>query len=127
MSTSHSNSMEPTEHSNFIHYLTGFIFSCILTIAAYLSVTYHIFPTREILLITLVGLALTQLFVQLIFFLHLGSESKPYWNVILFCFTTLVVGIVVLGSLWIMKNLNYNMMSPNQITNYVSHDEGITK
>ena len=37
-------------------------------------------------------------------------ESKPHWQTITFCFMLLVVFLVIGGSLWIMNNLDYNMM-----------------
>ena len=59
---------------------------------------------------TLVGalaaLAVAQLMVQLVFFLHLGTESKPRWNLTVVLFALMVVVILVFGSLWIMKNIN---------------------
>ncbi|MCP5470091.1 MAG: cytochrome o ubiquinol oxidase subunit IV [Chlamydiales bacterium] len=55
-------------------------------------------------------LALAQFVTQLIFFLHLGQESKKHWNLILFGFMLLVVAIVVLGTLWIMFGLKHRVM-----------------
>ena len=43
-------------------------------------------------------------------FLHMNTSSEERWNVIAFLFTLLIIGIVVIGSLWIMYNLNINMM-----------------
>ena len=45
----------------------------------------------------------------------------------IFLSTVLVVGILVIGSLWIMSNLNYNMghdMSPQETTDYILEEEG---
>jgi len=53
----------------FNSYLTGFILSIVLTLAAYFSSIDHLFKTN-ILLLVVVGLALTQAVVQLIFFFH---------------------------------------------------------
>jgi cytochrome o ubiquinol oxidase operon protein cyoD len=68
------------------------------------------------LLAVVVGLAVAQLLVQLVFFLHLGREPKPRQNLVVFLFMLLVIGILVIGSLWIMHNLNYHMtMTPKQM------------
>jgi cytochrome o ubiquinol oxidase operon protein cyoD len=75
----------------------------------------------------LAGLAVGQLLVQLGLFLHMGSEPKPRWNLMATLFSLMVVIIVVGGSLWIMNNLNYNMMSPSDTDNAIMHDEGIHK
>ena len=58
----------------------------------------------------IIALALAQFVTQLIFFLHLGKESKAHWNMILFGFMILVVAIIVLGTLWIMFGLNRRVM-----------------
>jgi cytochrome o ubiquinol oxidase operon protein cyoD len=54
-----------------------------------------------------------------VFFLHLGRESKPRWNLNALLFAVLVVVIIVFGSLWIMHNLNYHMQNPQQINKYL--------
>jgi cytochrome o ubiquinol oxidase subunit IV len=87
----------------------GFVFSIILTLAAYRIVThYHL--TNLVLIVTLFSIGISQALVQLIFFLHLSLESKPRWNLITFLFMVLIVFVVIGGSLWIMYNLSYNLM-----------------
>lgn len=110
-------------HGSPFSYLTGFIFSLIFTAAAYLSVTQH-FLSGGLLLAILSILALAQLTVQLIFFLHLGNESRPRWNLNVLLFAVLVVFIVVGGSLWIMHNLNYHMTT-DQMNNYMNKQDGL--
>lgn len=90
-------------------YIIGFILSIVLTLLAYFLVVGHHFTGFTLVLI-LIGLSVLQVLVQLRFFLHLGEESKPYWNILTFLFTVLVIGILVLGTLWIMYELNYRMM-----------------
>jgi cytochrome o ubiquinol oxidase operon protein cyoD len=99
------------ENSNTLltSYVIGFVLSIILTFLAYVLVVNHILE-GALLVAVIVGLAVIQLFVQLFFFLHLGKESKPRWNLIVFAFALSVVVIIVFGSLWIMNNLDYNMM-----------------
>jgi len=113
-------------HGTPTSYITGFVMAVVLTIAAYFTVTRHAFPPTTIVTI-IVGLAIAQLLVQLLFFLHMGQESKPRWNLVAFLFMLLVLLIVVVGSLWIMGNLNYNMTqgTPKQINQSITHDEGI--
>lgn len=89
----------------------GFVISLILTLAAFRIVShYHL--TNWLLTLTIFGLAITQALAQLVFFLHLGLESKPHWNTITFLFTVMVILIVIGGSLWIMTHLDYNLMPP---------------
>lgn len=89
--------------------ILGFVTSVILTLAAYrLETHYQI--SSGILIFTIISLASIQALVQLVFFLHLGLESKPRWNVMMFLFVVLLIVILVGGTLWIMANLNYNVM-----------------
>lgn len=87
----------------------GLVISLILTVAAYrITIDYDV--TESLLIWTIVGLGFLQALVQLVFFLHLGFESKPHWGMITFLFTVLITLIVIGGSLWIMSNLDYNLM-----------------
>ena len=62
------------------------------------------------LYITITALAVAQLFAQVIFFLRLNVTKEGQWNSMPFVFTFLIVGVLVGGSLWIMYNLDVNMM-----------------
>lgn len=104
-------------------YVTGFVLSLLLTAAAYVSVTQHIWSGLSLIAV-IIGLAVAQVLVQLFFFLHLGRETKPRWKLGVFLLMLLVLGIIVIGSLWIMKNLDYHMNSQD-MTNYILKDEGI--
>lgn len=99
--------------ANVLTYSAGFILSIMLTLGAYVIAQDKLF-TGWNLIYAILGLAIAQLFIQATFFLHLGEENKPRLNLLTFCFTILVVGILVVGSIWIMKNLDYNMMPKEQ-------------
>lgn len=90
-------------------YVMGFCWSVILTVAAYVAVVQQLL-SRGQLLAYITILALLQVAVQLYFFLHLGGEPRPRWNLWTFLFMSSIMLIIVIGSLWIMHNLNYNMM-----------------
>ncbi len=96
-------------HVNLKSYVWGFVLSLVLTLAAYFSVSCKILPYTP-LLCTILALAIIQTTVQLILFLHLGEEKKPYWHLLTFLFMLSILIIIVLGSLWIMAYLNYNTM-----------------
>lgn len=113
-------------HGTVRSYSTGFGLSLALTIASYLAASHH-WATGWALVVALTALALSQLIVQLIFFLHLGRESRPRWNLNVLLFAAMVVIILVFGSLWIMKNLEYNHhnLSPvNESDQSIIKDEG---
>ncbi|MBI5004305.1 cytochrome o ubiquinol oxidase subunit IV [Candidatus Kaiserbacteria bacterium] len=108
----HSHS---SRHGSLVSYIIGFVISIVLTLAAYFIVQQHVSSLHEtfshsFITFAVVGFALLQLLVQLIFFLHLGRDAKPHWNLIVFVYAFLLLLIIVVGSLWVMHHLNYNMM-----------------
>lgn len=109
--------VESHGHGSYVSYTIGFILSVALTLAAYVIVVDKVLEGRQ-LTMTIIGLAIAQLFVQLMFFLHLGSEKSPRWNQMVFWFAAGVVFIVVIGSIWIMDNLDYHMM-PEDMHQYM--------
>jgi cytochrome o ubiquinol oxidase subunit IV len=116
--------MKHHAHHSAVHsYVIGFLLSLILTFLAYLLVVNNLLENTW-LITTLLILAFAQLFVQLYFFLHLGQEKKPRWNLIFFVSTAGIILLIMLGSLWIMHHLNYNMM-PEHVEEYIMQDESI--
>jgi cytochrome o ubiquinol oxidase operon protein cyoD len=62
-------------------------------------------------------LAIAQMGVHLVFFLHITTGPDNTNNVLALAFGVLIVLLVVVGSLWIMTNLNDNMMPPAELMN----------
>ena len=102
-------SQSTTHDSGLKAYIIGFMASLLLTLGSYFAVTEDIFGMTYMVVGVLV-LAVIQLIVQLVFFLHLGRESAPRWNIHMLWLFGMVIVIVVIGSLWIMHHLDYNMM-----------------
>ena len=89
-------------------YAIGFVLSLALSMLAYF---YVVLPGDKTWLLPILGvLAVTQMAVQLVFFLHLGDEVGPRWRLASFGFMLLILVVVVVGSLWVMVHLNNNMM-----------------
>jgi cytochrome o ubiquinol oxidase operon protein cyoD len=65
--------------------------------------------------VALVVLAVAQMGVHLVFFLHITTGRDNTNNVMALAFGVLIVVLVVGGSLWIMANLNHNMMPMDRI------------
>jgi len=65
--------------------------------------------------IAIIVLAIAQMGVHLVFFLHITTGPDNTNNVMALAFGLLIVLLVISGSLWIMANLNQNMMPMNQI------------
>ena len=113
----------------YFSYFTGFLWSLLLTLAAFALVKMQLDSGGEAYPMTaaiggLAVLAIIQLVVQLVFFFHLGREAKPRLNTVSFLFMLMVVGIIGFGSLWIMYNLNYNMMG-KEVETYIQNEENI--
>lgn len=62
-------------------------------------------------------LAIAQMGVHLVFFLHITTGPDNANNVLALAFGVLIVFLIVAGSLWIMANLNENMMPMEQMLN----------
>lgn len=95
-------------------YILGFVLSVVLTLIAFGVVeqhliTQHVVPPHKIIVPILVTLALIQLLVQLVCFLHLGKKENSGWNIMTFVFALFIVVTFVGGSLWIMNHLNHSM------------------
>lgn len=90
-------------------YILGFSMSLILTVAAFFLMKVR-FLSDSMLYASLALLAILQLLVQSRCFLGLNTRSEGRWNLLPFLFTLFVIAILVSGSLWIMYNMNYNML-----------------
>ena len=103
----HSTDNNGASHGSAKSYMIGFILSVILTVIPFWMVME---ASHQTILITVVAMAVIQIFVHLVYFLHMNTSSEERWNLIALAFTALIIAIVVVGSLWIMYNLNINMM-----------------
>ena len=107
-------------HGSYHSYLIGLIGALILTLISFGLAIIKPLPSLELTL-TIMGLAGLQVMIQLVFFLHLGQEPKPKSETLIFCFTVLILMIIVVGSLWIMTDLNNRMMSNMDMSMDMDH------
>lgn len=87
----------------------GLGFSIILTAAAFLVAGSHLVWAPAIP-VALIVLAIAQMGVHLVFFLHVTTGPDNTNNVLALAFGVLVVFLIVAGSIWIMGHLSHNMM-----------------
>lgn len=90
-------------------YLIGLGLSLIFTFTAFAVIGKQMLSVPASY-ITITALAIAQLFAQVIFFLRMNVSQEGRWNTMPFIFTFVIVGVLVGGSLWIMYNLDVNMM-----------------
>lgn len=100
-------------------YSIGLVAAMVLTMTAFSLVLTHAIASSVVTIAVVLALAMVQLSIQLIFFLHMGQGEDSKWNAAQFVFTFGGVLVVVLASVWIMAHLNYNM-TPSQVQQYVN-------
>ena len=89
-------------------YVLGLTLAVILTAASFWAPTTHIVwrPAIPVLLMTL---AVAQMGVHLVFFLHVTTGPDNTNNVLALAFGVLIVFLVMIGTIWIMDHMTQNM------------------
>jgi len=90
-------------------YLTGLGLALLLTAASF-WVTTTSFIYGPALAVALLVLAVAQMGIHLVFFLHITTDPDNTNNVLALAFGILIVFLVVFGSIWVMTHLNQSMM-----------------
>jgi cytochrome o ubiquinol oxidase subunit IV len=95
-------------------YLLGFGLAIVLTLASFGAAVTH-FVWAPGLAVLLAVLAIAQMGVHLVFFLHVSSSPDSANTVLALAFGIFVVGLVVFGSIIIMANLSTHMLPMDQL------------
>ena len=90
-------------------YLLGLALATLLTCVSF-YIAQSTLVWQPSIPIALSVLALAQMGVHLVFFLHITSGADSVNNVMALAFGLLIVALLVFGSLWIMTHLNHNVM-----------------
>ena len=89
-------------------YLVGLALAILITVVAFfISGTTLVWGPS--IPIALVVLAIAQIGVHLVFFIHITTGPDNANNVLALAFGVLIVMLIMVGSLWIMSNLSQNM------------------
>jgi cytochrome o ubiquinol oxidase operon protein cyoD len=89
-------------------YLVGLALAILITVVAFfISGTTLVWGPS--IPIALVVLAIAQIGVHLVFFIHITTGPDNANNILALAFGVLIVMLLIVGSLWIMYNLNHNM------------------
>lgn len=114
-SSGHAPGIEEHEPSgSIVTYTVGLAFALLLTAASFIVSQTNLLWEPGVPA-GLAVLAIAQMGVHLVFFLHISTGPDNTNNVIALAFGVLIVTLVVSGSLWIMANLNSNMLPPSAI------------
>lgn len=107
--------------SETMAYVIGLAFALILT-----GVSFWVASTSVLwgpgVAVGLVVLAIAQMGVHLVFFLHITSGPDNTNNVLALAFGVLIVFLVMIGTIWIMAHMNANMgVSPELMNLQMQH------
>jgi cytochrome o ubiquinol oxidase operon protein cyoD len=101
-------------HGTRRSYLIGLGYAVILTLASFWASSTDLIYSPGIPILLGV-LAIAQMGVHLVFFLHISSAPDQTNNILALAFGIFVVGLLVFGSMIIMAKLNHNMMPTDQL------------
>jgi len=99
---------EEGESSGVLVYTIGLLLAVILTATSFWVANTSLLWAPGVHL-GLAVLAIAQMGVHLVFFLHISTGPDSSNNVLAVAFGILIVFLVVAGSLWIMADLNTSM------------------
>ena len=95
-------------------YLVGLGLATLITaVAFFISGTWLVW--RPSIPVALIVLAIAQMGVHIVFFLHITTRPDSINNVMALVFGVFIVFVLIVGSVWIMTHLNHNMIPMERI------------
>lgn len=110
MTENHITAHDGAGHGSVASYIVGFFLSIIFTVIAFYIVMEHALSTAATA-ISLGVLAALQIFVQSAFFLHVSLSPEKRVDLVSYLFSLFVAIVIIFGTLFVMHNASYNMMS----------------
>lgn len=92
-------------------YVVGLGLAALLTVVSFVLPMTHLVWAPS-LPVALAVLAIAQMGVHVVFFLHVTTGPDNVNNIMALAFGTLIVMLIIGGSLWVMHQMNVNMMNP---------------
>lgn len=96
-------------HGDVRSYMIGFVLAAALTAVPFGLIMSGVLPDGAAGPVCM-AFAAVQIVVHLIYFLHMNPASSRSWNGAAFVFTIIILLILMVGTLWVMHNMNLNMM-----------------
>jgi cytochrome o ubiquinol oxidase operon protein cyoD len=106
----HDDAHEEAGHFTLRTYLAGFLVAAVLTAIPFWIVMTGAIASVAAAGAVIIGLAIAQIIVHTLAFLHVNARAQGGWTLVAYVFTAVLVVITISGSLWIMYHLNTNMM-----------------
>jgi cytochrome o ubiquinol oxidase subunit IV len=95
-------------------YLIGLGLATLLTVVSFF-VARTTLVWQPSIPVALAVLAVAQMGIHLVFFLHITTGPDNVNNVLALAFGVLIVFLIIVGSLWIMEHMDHNMLPMDQI------------
>ncbi|MCQ6277644.1 cytochrome o ubiquinol/quinol oxidase subunit IV [Bacillus sp. EB600] len=89
-------------HGSIKAYLSGFIFSIVLTIIPLVLVLNHMLE-KTVLVVSVLLAAVLQFVIQLFFFMHIRDGEGPRYNAMALILGIVFAVTIVAGAIWIMS------------------------
>ena len=97
-------------HGTYRSYMIGFVLSVILTGIPFILVMSGGLESRAWTAIIVLLFAVVQIVVHMIYFLHMDFRLEGGWSMTSLVFTLTVLIICIAGTVWVMHNMDSNMM-----------------
>ena len=104
-----SRETQASAPSEFLVYTIGLFVAVLLTATSFWAANTTLLWPGGVFL-GLAVLAIAQMGIHLVFFLHISSGPESTNNVLALAFGVLIVFVVVAGTMWIVADMNGNMM-----------------
>ena len=101
---------EAMGHGSMKSYLTGFVLAALLTAVPFWLVMTGALGSVQATVAAIFLMAGAQMIVHVVCFLHVNRAAEGGWTLVALIFTSVLLLILIVGSLWIMYHLNSNMM-----------------
>lgn len=109
----HHGAVHP--HGTLRDYLIGFALSVVLTAVPFWLVMGGVLESKLVTALLVMALAMVQIVVHVIYFLHMTSRAEEGWSLMSLIFTAVIIVITLAGSLWVMHHLNTNTMPSHDV------------
>ena len=113
----HGHAADAGPHSSLREYLIGFGLSVVLTAIPFWLVMAEVITDRSTGILVLGAFAVVQMLVHMVYFLHMNGRLQGGWTMLSTIFTVIFLGIAIVGTLWVMYNMNAHMMPQHTTPN----------
>lgn len=101
-------------HGSFKSYVVGFVLSVVLTVIPFWLVMGEPFDSKGLVIAVIFIFGGIQMLVHIHYFLHVNMKAEEGWQAMSIGLTVLLLVIVLVGSIWVMFNLEENMMPAHE-------------